>query len=60
MHGETLHDLATLLNYLATLTRNTVVFAGGVRIEKLALPTALQRQAFELVGVPIPRRIGPQ
>ena len=57
--GETLHDLSSLLNHLATLTRNTVVFAGGVRIDKLALPTALQRRAFELVGVPIPTRIGP-
>jgi len=47
------------LNHLATLTRNTVVFASGVRIDKLALPTALQRRAFELIGVPIPTRIGP-
>jgi len=57
--GESLHDLSTLLNHLATLTRNTVVFAGGVRIDKLALPTALQRRAFELVGAPIPMRLGP-
>ena len=56
--GETLHDLSSLLNHLATLTRNTVVFAGGVRIDKLALPTALQRRAFALVGVSIPTRIG--
>jgi transposase len=56
--GETLHDLSSLLNHLATLTRNTVVFTGGVRIEKLALPTALQRRAFELIGTPIPTRIG--
>lgn len=60
VNGESLHDLSTLVNHLATLTRNTVVFAGGVRIEKLALPTALQRRAFELIGVPIPTRIGPQ
>ncbi len=59
-HGETLHDLSTVLNHLATLTRNTVVFAGGVRVDKLALPTALQRRAFELVGAPIPTRIGPK
>ena len=57
--GETLHDLSSLLNHLATSTRNTVVFAGGARIDKLALPTALQRRAFELVGAPIPTRIGP-
>ena len=58
-HGETLHDLSSLLNHLATLSRDTVVFSGGVRIDKLALPTALQRRAFELVGAPIPTRIGP-
>ena len=56
--GETLHDLSSLLNHLATLTRNTVVFPGGVRVDKLALPTALQRRAFELVGASIPVRIG--
>jgi len=55
--GETLHDLSSLLNHLATLTRNTVVFAGGTRIDKLTLPTALQRRAFELVGAPVPTRI---
>ena len=57
--GETIHDLSSLLNHLATLTRNTVVFTGGARVDKLALPTALQRRAFELVGAPIPTRIGP-
>ena len=55
--GETLHELSSLLDHLATLTRNTVVFAGGVRVDKLALPTALQRRAFELVGASIPVRI---
>ena len=51
---HTSHSLATLLEHLATLTRNTIVFAGGVRIDKLAVPTPLQRRAFELVGAPIP------
>jgi hypothetical protein len=55
--GGTLHDLATLLNHLATLTRNTIVFAGGVRIDKLAVPTPLQRQAFELIGAAIPTQL---
>ena len=55
--GGTVHDLATLLNHLATLTRNTIVFAGGVRIDKLAVPTPLQRQAFELIGAPIPSQL---
>ncbi len=56
--GETLQGRSSLLNHLATLTYNTVVFAGGVRIDKLALPTALQHRAFELVGALVPVRIG--
>ena len=52
--GDVVHDFATLINHLATLTRNTIVFAGGVRIDKLTLPTPLQRRAFELIGTPIP------
>ena len=48
------HSLATLLDHLATLTRNTIVFAGGVRIEKLAIPTDLQRRAFKLIGASVP------
>ena len=56
--GEPIHNFATLLNHLGTLTRNTVVFAGGVRIDKLAVPTPLQRRAFELIERPIPTRLG--
>ena len=52
--GVPAHNFATLLNHLATLTRNRLVFAGGVAIDKLALPTHTQRQAFELIGAPIP------
>ena len=52
------HNFSTLLNHLATLTRNTIVFTGGTRIDKLAQPTPLQRQAFELIGTPIPTKIG--
>jgi hypothetical protein len=58
--GDTVHDLSSLLNHLATLTRNTVVFSGGVRIEQLTLPTPLQRRAFELIGAPIPTKLGPK
>ncbi len=58
-NGEPIHSFATLLNHLGTLTRNTVVFAGGARIDKLTLPTPLQRRAFELIGKPIPARLGP-
>jgi hypothetical protein len=57
--GERVHNLSSLLNHLSTLTRNTVVFPGGVRIDKLAVPTPLQRRAFELIGAPIPTTLGP-
>jgi hypothetical protein len=57
--GDNVHDLSSLLDHLATLTRNTVVFTGGVRIEKLTLLTPLQRRAFELIGAPIPTKLGP-
>ncbi|MGH2846330.1 MAG: IS1634 family transposase, partial [Thermoleophilaceae bacterium] len=52
--GDPIHTLGTLLDELATLTRNTIVFTGGARITKLALPTPLQRRAFDLIGTPIP------
>ena len=56
--NNTVHNFSTLLNHLATLTRNTIVFAGGARIDKLAQPTPLQHRAFELIGTPIPTKIG--
>ncbi len=59
-NGEVIHSHATLLHHLATLTRNTIVFAGGARITKLALPTPLQRRAFELIGAPIPIELNPK
>jgi hypothetical protein len=42
-----------LIAHLATLTRNTVSFAGK-RLEKLAAPTPEQRRVFDLLGKPIP------
>jgi Transposase DDE domain len=42
-----------LLNHLATLDRQTIVF-GGQKIEKLTTPTPVQRRAFELLGAPVP------
>jgi hypothetical protein len=42
-----------LVAHLATLTRNTVSFAGK-RLEKMATPTPEQRRVFELLGKPIP------
>lgn len=56
--NTTVHNFSTLLNHLATLTRNTIVFANGGRVDKLSLPTPLQRHAFELIGTPIPTKIG--
>ncbi len=57
--GQPIHSFATLLDELATLTRNTIAFAGGARITKLAVPTPLQRRAFELIGAPIPITLTP-
>ena len=45
-----------LLAHLATLTRNTVSFAGQ-RLEKLSAPTPEQRRVFDLLGKPIPLRL---
>ena len=44
-----------LLEHLATLTRNQVRFAGTrALVPMLAEPTGTQREAFRLIGVPIP------
>jgi hypothetical protein len=59
-HDQPIHSFATLLDELATLTRNTIVFTGGARITKLATPTPLQRRAFELIGAPIPIELNPK
>ena len=45
-----------LVAHLATLTRNTVSFAGK-RFEKLSTPTPEQRRVFDLLGKPIPLRL---
>jgi hypothetical protein len=58
--GGPIHSYATLLNELATLTRNTIVYAGAAAITKLATPTPLQRRAFELIGTPIPVQLSPK
>jgi len=44
-----------LLDHLGTLTRNQVRFAGApATVPMLTEPTSTQRQAFDLIGVPIP------
>jgi hypothetical protein len=53
--GQPYYSFRGLLEHLATLTRNQVRYAGtDVTIAMLAEPTSAQRQAFELLGVPIP------
>jgi len=53
--GQPYRSFRGLLEHLATLTRNQVRFAGtDVTIAMLAEPTSAQRQAFELIGTPIP------
>jgi Transposase DDE domain len=53
--GRPYHSFRGLIGHLATLTRNQVRYTGtDVTIAMLAEPTSTQRQAFELIGAPIP------
>ena len=53
--GQPYRSFRGLLEHLATLTRNQVRYTGtDVTIAMLAEPTSTQRQAFELIGAPIP------
>jgi hypothetical protein len=53
--GQRYRGFRGLLAHLATLTRNQVRYTGtDVTIAMLAEPTSAQRQAFELLGAPIP------
>jgi Transposase DDE domain len=53
--GRPYRSFRGLLEHLATLTRNQVRFAGATAtLTMLAEPTSAQRQAFELIGTPIP------
>jgi hypothetical protein len=53
--GQPYHSFRGLLEHLATLTRNQVRFAGAqATVPMLAEPTSAQREAFTLIGVPIP------
>jgi hypothetical protein len=54
-HGHRYYSFRGLLDHLATLTRNDVRFAGATAtVPMLAEPTSTQREAFDLIGVPIP------
>jgi hypothetical protein len=54
-YGRPYRSFRGLLDHLATLTRNQVRFAGTTAaVPMLAEPTSTQREAFDLVGAPIP------
>jgi hypothetical protein len=53
--GRPYRSFRALLEHLATLTRNQVRFAGARdTVPMLAEPTSTQREAFDLIGIPIP------
>jgi hypothetical protein len=53
--GRPYRGFRGLLEHLATLTRNQVRFVGAsITVPMLAEPTSAQRQAFDLIGVPVP------
>ncbi|MCZ7532702.1 MAG: transposase [Acidimicrobiia bacterium] len=57
---EPAHSFQSLLDHLATLTRNQVSIPNHPEIptfDQLTRPTELQRQAFELINAPIPLQI---
>ena len=52
-NGEPARSFRDLLDHLATLTRDTITI-GGHQIDKIATATRAQREAFRLLGAPIP------
>jgi hypothetical protein len=53
--GRPYRSFRSMLEHLATLTRNQVRFTGThARTDMLTEPTSEQRQAFDLIGAPIP------
>jgi len=53
--GRPYRSFRGLLAHLATLTRNQVRFAGTpAAVPMLTEPTSEQRQAFDLIGAPVP------
>jgi Transposase DDE domain len=53
--GRPYRSFRGLIEHLATLTRNQVRFAGtSLTVPMLAEPTSAQRDAFDLIGAPIP------
>jgi hypothetical protein len=53
--GHPYYSFRGLLEHLATLTRNQVRFTGAqATVPMLTEPTSIQREAFRLLGAPIP------
>jgi hypothetical protein len=54
--GQPARSFRTLLDHLATLTRNDIRYGGpnGPVVPTLAVPTETQRRAFELLHTAIP------
>jgi hypothetical protein len=53
--GRPYRSFRGLIEHLATLTRNQVRFAGAsAAVPMLTEPTSAQREAFDLIGVPVP------
>jgi hypothetical protein len=53
--GQPYRSFRGLLDHLATLTRNQVRFTSAhATVPMLAEPTSAQREAFDLIGAPIP------
>jgi DDE family transposase len=51
--GEPARSFRDLIDHLATLTRDTIII-GSHQIDKITTPAPAQRQAFALLGAPIP------
>jgi Transposase DDE domain len=51
--GEPARSFRDLIDHLATLTRDTITI-GGHQIDKITTATRAQREAFRLLGAPIP------
>jgi Transposase DDE domain len=56
---EEVRGFRELLDHLATLTRNTMAVTTETKssFELVSTPTPTQRRVFELLGVPVPRKI---
>ena len=59
--NEPAYSFTSLLDHLATLTRNRIHIAGqdqSIGFDLVATPTPIQRRAFELIGQTIPQKLG--